>query len=33
MWKNAYETADKGNPEENYAWIYASAAYLAGLLD
>ena len=33
MWKNAYETADKRNPEENYAWIYASAAYLAGLLD
>jgi beta-lactamase superfamily II metal-dependent hydrolase len=33
MWKNAYTTADKGNPEENYAWIYASAAYLAGLVD
>jgi O-acetylhomoserine/O-acetylserine sulfhydrylase-like pyridoxal-dependent enzyme len=33
MWKNAYTTADAGNPEENYAWIYASAAYLAGLVD
>jgi hypothetical protein len=33
MWKNAYTTADAGNPEENYAWIYASAAYLAGIID
>jgi hypothetical protein len=31
LWRNAYETADKGTPEANYAWIYAAAASLAGL--
>ena len=31
LWKNAYETADKGTPEQNYEWIYGAAAILAGL--
>lgn len=31
LWRNAYETADRGTPEGNYQWIYGAAAILAGL--
>lgn len=31
LWRNAYETADRGTPEQNYEWIYGAAAILAGL--
>ena len=31
LWRNAYETADRGTPERNYEWIYGMAALLAGL--
>jgi hypothetical protein len=31
LWRNAYETADRGTPEANYQWIYGAAAILAGL--
>lgn len=31
LWRNAYTTADAGDPEQNYEWIYGAAAILAGL--
>jgi hypothetical protein len=32
LWKNAYETADKGEPAVPYQWIYAAAGILAGVI-
>lgn len=31
LWRQAYEWADKGEPLEQFMWIYAAAAEVAGL--
>lgn len=31
LWREAYRLADKGEPLQHFAWIYAAAAWLAGL--
>ena len=31
MWREAYATADRGEPCENLMWIYGAAAWLAGI--
>lgn len=31
LWRNAYESADRGEPMPELAWIYGAAAELAGL--
>jgi hypothetical protein len=31
LWKEAYRTAEKGEPHEAYQWIYGAAAWLAGV--
>jgi hypothetical protein len=33
LWREAYKSADSGNPLDNFGWIYGSAAWLAGLYD
>lgn len=30
MWREAYKTADNGDPCENLMWIYGAAAFVAG---
>jgi|GEM_PF-2842068 hypothetical protein len=30
MWREAYRTADEGDPCENLMWIYGAAAFVAG---
>jgi|TARA_R110002012_G_scaffold107847_5_gene250034 hypothetical protein len=30
LWRQSYEFADKGEPLENFRWIYGAAAVLAG---
>jgi hypothetical protein len=30
LWRNAYTTMDNGTPEQNYEWIYGSAAWICG---
>ena len=30
MWREAYKTADAGDPCENLMWIYGAAAFVAG---
>ena len=32
LWREAYVTCDRGHPVAAFAWIYAAAAKLAGLL-
>lgn len=32
MWREAYNTADRGEPERALIWYYAAAAELAGLV-
>lgn len=32
LWREAYRLADKGEPEEAFAWMYAAAAEWAGIL-
>lgn len=32
LWREAYVTCDRGHPVSAFAWIYAAAAKLAGLL-
>lgn len=32
LWREAYESVDKGQPEEALSWVYAAAALLAGLI-
>lgn len=31
LWREAYVTADRGEALENFAWVYAAAAFLSGL--
>lgn len=32
LWRNAYTTLDKGDPEQPYIWIYVAGALIAGLV-
>jgi len=32
LWKNAYTTLDKGDPEKPYIWIYVAGSLLAGIV-
>ena len=33
MFVKAYETLDRGTPEEALMWIYGAGAWLAGMVD
>lgn len=33
LWREAYTAADRGEPLANFEWIYAAAAWLAGIQD